>query len=196
LRNGREPIAALEVAFLDGVWRLAIRIEGRDETVAAVAGRIGAMAGGDVTRVDGSESASWWASYVAQQLVAASEDAILVRCGVRPKETEILATGMSAAFSELGVSAPYLAASPGLGVVVARLDFGSGSEGSAGSLAELQGILLGLAETATILSAPPSWKQGIDVWGRLPEGFDVMRSLREQFDPKRTINPGRFAGFL
>ena len=31
---------------------------------------------------------------------------------------------------------------------------------------------------STILAAPPSWKQGIDVWGRLPEGFDVMRSLR------------------
>ena len=38
LRNSREPIAALEVAFFDGAWRLAARIEGRDETVAAVAG--------------------------------------------------------------------------------------------------------------------------------------------------------------
>ena len=48
LRNGREPIAALEVAFLDGAWHLAARIEGRDETVDAVAGRIEAIAGGDV----------------------------------------------------------------------------------------------------------------------------------------------------
>jgi len=103
---------------------------------------------------------------------------------------------MAAALSELGVSTPYVAASPGLGVVLARLNFGSEIKGSAGSLADVQGILLGLAETATILSAPPSWKQGLDVWGRVPEGFDVMRSLREQFDPKRTINPGRFAGFL
>jgi glycolate oxidase FAD binding subunit len=196
LRSGREPIAALEVAFLDGAWRLATRIEGRDETVAAVAGRISAMAGGDVTRVDGPESASWWASYVAQQRVADGEDAVLVRCGVRPKETAVLATGMAVALSELGVSTPYLAASPGLGTVVARLNFGSGSEGSAGTLADVQGIVLDLAETATILSAPPSWKKGLDVWGRLPEGFEVMRSLREQFDPKRTINPGRFAGFL
>jgi glycolate oxidase FAD binding subunit len=196
LHHGREPIASLAVAFLDGVWRLAARIEGRDETVAAVAGRIGAVVGGDVTRVDGPASASWWATYVAHQQAALDENAILVRCGVRPKKTEALATGMRAALSELGVSTSYLAASVGLGVVVARLDFGSGSEGSAGSLADVQDVLLGLAETATILSAPPSWKNGIDVWGRLPEGFDVMRSLREQFDPKRTINPGRFAGFL
>ncbi len=194
LRNGREPIAALEIAFLDGAWRLAARIEGRDETVAAVARRIGAIAEGDLTQVEGPESASWWATYIARQQVAQAEHAILVRCGVRPKETVVLATAMTAALSELGIAMPYLAASPGLGALVARLDLGG--EGAFRSLAEVQHILLGLADTVTILAAPPSWKEGIDVWGRLPEGFDVMRSLRAQFDPERTINPGRFAGFL
>jgi glycolate oxidase FAD binding subunit len=194
LRNGREPIAALEVAFLDGAWHLAARIEGRDETVAAVAGRIGAIAGGDVIRVAGLESANWWASYVAKQQIAHDENAVLVRCGARPKETAVLATEMAAALSEYGVATPYLAASPGLGAVVARLNFGN--KGSAAFLADLQGVLLGIADTVTILAAPPLWKHGIDVWGRIPEGFDVMRTLRGQFDPKRTINPGRFAGFL
>ena len=194
LRNSSEPIAALEVTYFEQAWRLAARIEGRDETVDAVAGRIGAIANGDVTRVEGPESASWWASYVAKQQVAQDENAVLVRCGVRPKETAVLVTGMAEALNEIGIATPYLAASPGLGAVVARLDFGS--EGSSSLLAEVQGVLLGLADTATILTAPPSWKHGIDVWGRLPEGFDVMQSLREQFDPQRTINPGRFAGFL
>jgi hypothetical protein len=173
---------------------VATRVEGRHETVAAVAARVAATAGGDVTQVEGSQSSSWWSSYVAMQRVLTDDDAVLVRCGVRPKETAVLATGMSATLSELGVATPYLAASPGLGAVVARLDLGN--EGSADVLAGVQGILLGLADTATILAAPPSWKRGIDVWGRLPEGFDVMRSLRQQFDPERTINPGRFAGFL
>jgi glycolate oxidase FAD binding subunit len=194
LRNSSEPIAALEVTYFEQAWRLAARIEGRDGTVDAVAGRIGAIANGDVTRVEGPESASWWASYVAKQQVAQDENAVLVRCGVRPKETAVLVTGMAEALNEIGIATPYLAASPGLGAVVARLDFGR--VGSSRLLAEAQGVLLGLADTATILTAPPSWKHGIDVWGRLPEGFDVMRSLREQFDPQRTINPGRFAGFL
>jgi glycolate oxidase FAD binding subunit len=198
LRDGGEPIAALEVTFLEGTWRLATRIEGRDETVAAVASRIGEKAGGDITRFDGSESANWWASYVARQQVADDENAVLVRCGVRPKETAVLATGMVEALNAAGIAAPYIAAAPGLGTIVARLDLGneSGRKGSPGQLADVQSILLDLAETATILAAPTSWKHGIDVWGRLPEGFDVMRSLRTQFDPERTINPGRFAGFL
>jgi glycolate oxidase FAD binding subunit len=194
LRDGAEPLAALEVAFLEGAWHLASRVEGRDETVAAVAGRISAMAGGDITRLNGSESASWWSCYVAKQQVSDGETAVLVRCGVRPKETTVLATGMAAALNRIGIATPYLAGSPGLGTVVAQLDFGS--KGSPGLLADVQAILLRLAETVTILAAPPAWKHGIDVWGRLPEGFEVMRSLRTQFDPERTINPGRFAGFL
>ena len=84
-------------------------------------------AGGDVTRLDGSESAAWWASYVAKHQVAVDENAVLVRCGVRPKETAVLATGMVAAHERTGVATPYLAASPGLGTVVARLDLGSGA---------------------------------------------------------------------
>jgi glycolate oxidase FAD binding subunit len=101
---------------------------------------------------------------------------------------------MLPALNGIGIPTPYLSSSPGLGIVVTRLDLGS--EGSAGLLADVQDILLDLAETVTILAAPPSWKHGIDVWGRLPEGFEVMRSLRAQFDPERTINPGRFAGYL
>ncbi len=77
---------------------------------------------------------------------------------------------------------------------MARLDLGA--EGSQEGLARVQGVLLSLADTVTILAAPPSWKGGIDVWGRVPEGFEVMQAIRQQFDPERTINPGRFAGFL
>ena len=87
-----------------------------------------------------------------------------------------------------------LAASPGLGTVTAGFDLGAA--GSAGKLAELQSMLIGLAGAVTILRAPASWKSGIDVWGRLPDGFEVMQALRAEFDPGRTINPGRFAGFL
>jgi glycolate oxidase FAD binding subunit len=69
-------------------------------------------------------------------------------------------------------------------------------DGSAARLAEVQRIALDLAESVTILSAPPAWKQGLDIWGATPAGLEVMTEIREQFDPKRTLNPGRFAGFL
>lgn len=193
LRSNQAGLAALEMTRLDGVWTLAARIEGREQTVDAIARQIVATVAGDVTRLDAEASRAWWEQFVAQQQ-ASPGGSVLIRCGVRPKETATLARGVTAAMEDLGISVPYIAASPGLGIVVVRLE--PGAQGSAAWLAEMQTLFLTLADTATILSAPPEWKRGIDVWGRLPEGFEVMKSLRQEFDPARTINPGRFAGFL
>lgn len=194
LHTGQEPLAALEVARLGDVWTTATRIEGREPTVDAIAKRVATVVAGDVTRLDASESETWWAGYVALQQPGDGGDAVVIRCGVRPRETATLSEGLTAAMASIGVTVSHLAASPGFGIVVARLHLGAA--GSAERIGEVQAILLGLADTATILAAPPDWKRGIDVWGRLPEGFEVMQSLRAEFDPERTVNPGRFAGFL
>jgi glycolate oxidase FAD binding subunit len=194
LHVAQESLAALEVARLDGVWTTAARIEGREPTVDMLAKRIATIITGEVSRLDATESAAWWAAYVARQQPVPGDDTVLVRCGARPRETATLAEGIVAALENLGIAVTHLAASPGIGVALARLDLGS--DGSADRLAEVQALLLGLSDTATILAAPSPWKQGLDVWGRLPEGFEVMESLRAEFDPARTVNPGRFAGFL
>jgi glycolate oxidase FAD binding subunit len=191
IRAGGEPIAALEVALRGVSWQTAARIEGCEQTVVAVAGRVSALTGGDVALLRDGESAAWWANYVAEQTPA---NDVRIRCGGRPKETATLAQGIVGAMATIGVPVVHLAASPAIGTVTIRLDLGA--SGSPARLADVQAILIGLAETTTILSAPPGWKRGLDVWGPLPDGFEIMRALREQFDPGRVINPGRFAGFL
>jgi len=40
-------------------------------------------------------------------------------------------------------------------------------------------------------SAPVKIKEKINVWGYLPGGVDIMRILKEKFDPKGIMNPGR-----
>jgi glycolate oxidase FAD binding subunit len=192
LRRDHLPLAALEVARRDSGWLLAVRIEGRAQTVDALAAKIERELGGE--RLRDAESAAWWASYVAAQRFSRDDDLVLIRCGGRPREAATLATGIAAASERLGIAAPLIAASPGSGAVVAAFDF-EGS-GSAERLAETQAVLLALAETVTILSAPSPWKAGIDIWGRQPDGIAVMRALREQFDSGRTVNPGRFVDFL
>ncbi|MCS6805473.1 MAG: FAD-binding oxidoreductase [Acidobacteriota bacterium] len=42
--------------------------------------------------------------------------------------------------------------------------------------------------------APTNIKQAIDVWGEVGSSIGLMRSLKQQFDPKRILNPGRFVG--
>jgi glycolate oxidase FAD binding subunit len=45
-------------------------------------------------------------------------------------------------------------------------------------------------------AAPPLLKREIDVFGTLRADFAIMQRLKEEFDPRGTLSPGRFAGRL
>jgi glycolate oxidase FAD binding subunit len=44
----------------------------------------------------------------------------------------------------------------------------------------------------TILSAPIAVKQKVDVWGYSGNALQIMRGIKEQFDGKNILSPGRF----
>jgi glycolate oxidase FAD binding subunit len=46
--------------------------------------------------------------------------------------------------------------------------------------------------SAVLLAAPPELKRAVGAWGRPPATIGLMRSLRDAFDPQRTISPGRY----
>ncbi|MBD2531057.1 FAD-binding oxidoreductase [Nostoc flagelliforme FACHB-838] len=46
----------------------------------------------------------------------------------------------------------------------------------------------------TILSAPVAVKEQIDVWGYTGNALPLMRRIKEQFDSKNILSPGRFVG--
>ncbi|MEH2162728.1 MAG: FAD-binding oxidoreductase [Nostoc sp.] len=46
----------------------------------------------------------------------------------------------------------------------------------------------------TILSAPMAVKEQIDVWGYTGNALPLMRRIKEQFDSKKILSPGRFVG--
>lgn len=48
---------------------------------------------------------------------------------------------------------------------------------------------------ATVIEVSPSGiKRGMDVFGDVGPSLPVMRRMKEQYDPARVLNPGRFAG--
>jgi glycolate oxidase FAD binding subunit len=47
-----------------------------------------------------------------------------------------------------------------------------------------------------LLDAPADLKRNLDIWGPTPAAFFLMRRIKQQFDPKRLMNPGRFVGRL
>jgi glycolate oxidase FAD binding subunit len=50
--------------------------------------------------------------------------------------------------------------------------------------------------TAVVLSAPPGQYPGLDHWGPVGDALELMRRVKDQFDPDRRMSPGRFVGGL
>jgi glycolate oxidase FAD binding subunit len=50
--------------------------------------------------------------------------------------------------------------------------------------------------TLVLAAAPAAVRADVDVFGALPQAFDVMRAIKERFDPDRRLNPGRYVGRL
>ncbi|MGG6292974.1 FAD-binding oxidoreductase [Leptolyngbya sp. AN02str] len=44
----------------------------------------------------------------------------------------------------------------------------------------------------TVLQAPPALKQQVDMWGYSGNALPIMQRLKQQFDPKGILSPGRF----
>ena len=45
-----------------------------------------------------------------------------------------------------------------------------------------------------LVDAPTDLKRNLDIWGPTPAAFFLMRRIKQQFDPHRLVNPGRFVG--
>jgi glycolate oxidase FAD binding subunit len=91
----------------------------------------------------------------------------------------------------------------GSGVVYLRLQPGSWDADGLGRLStlttRLRGFVRGEGGSLVLETAPVAALTGassIDPWGDVGSGFPVMRALKENLDPKGTLNPGRFVGRL
>lgn len=65
--------------------------------------------------------------------------------------------------------------------------------------AALPGLRAALAPydgSAVVLSAPPGIREGLDHWGPVGDSLDLMRTVKDQFDPEHLLSPGRFVGGL
>jgi glycolate oxidase FAD binding subunit len=99
--------------------------------------------------------------------------------------------------------APSIQAHAGSGVVYLKVQPESWEGAWPGRLGALVSRLRTFARgeggSVVLEAAPAAAKQGadgVDPWGDVGSGFPVMRALKENLDPKGTLNPGRFVGRL
>jgi glycolate oxidase FAD binding subunit len=98
---------------------------------------------------------------------------------------------LPAVLGELSPSAAVLY--PTLG-----LAFASGEPTSAASLVaglhDARVAVIAVGGSLVLCEAPVAVRRAFDPWGAPPPAIDLMRSLKERFDPDRRLSPGRFVG--
>jgi glycolate oxidase FAD binding subunit len=99
----------------------------------------------------------------------------------------------AAVTAQLHDVALHLRGSAGTGVLYAGLPGGTDPGSVVGVVSDLRAATRAGAGHCVVLTAPPAIRSRIDVWGHV-DGLDLMRRVKEQFDPRGILAPGRFVG--
>jgi glycolate oxidase FAD binding subunit len=97
-------------------------------------------------------------------------------------------------FRRLGESTGvrWQAVAQGTGLGWLRLET-SIAEAARKMLEDLRTVLESLGGSLVVLRRVRGLS-GVDTWGKCGDSFPVMLSVKQQFDPRKTLNPGRFVG--
>jgi glycolate oxidase FAD binding subunit len=126
-------------------------------------------------------------------------DRMLAGAGPTVLRAAVPATRLAATLAEaraaLGGLAPVSAtACAPLGVL--RLAVGEGDPARlAPAIERLRGFVAADDGSVVVERGPAALRAAIDPWGPVPApALDLMRALKQELDPRRTLNPGRFVG--
>ena len=143
----------------------------------------------DVEREDGNRSAAW-ASAAAQLEPDGEGESTLIKAST-------LLTGVAPWLEDAGRAAREMGltlrwrAHAGHGVIFARIT--GGQQATAGFIEHARAAAIRKSGSLVVLEAAPSLAASIDVWGEGP-AIDLMRRVKQRFDPEGILNPGRFVG--
>jgi glycolate oxidase FAD binding subunit len=63
-----------------------------------------------------------------------------------------------------------------------------------GTIARIRELARKAGGAAVVEHCPLPLKRRIDIWGDPPQGMELMRRVKQKFDPLGILNPGRFVG--
>ncbi len=173
--------AAIEVDWAPGDGSVRVLLEGRDEGVAGRAATVRGLLGETATESDDEPAPYPW------DVTATGDDR-----STALKLTFALSglTDVLSAAADTGVT---VRGSAGAGVAYAALPPGTPVDTARTALERLRDVCTGHGGSAVLVDAPADVKAGLDAWGPVP-ALDLMRRVKDQFDPDHRLAPGRFVG--
>jgi glycolate oxidase FAD binding subunit len=185
-----EPVAAAAIFSSDRL-DLGVRFEGFEAGVADQVARLlelSRKAGLAGERLDAPGAAAFRARHDAVR----ESGSLRVKLAAPPSRLpEMARSWLPALLGELspGAAAIY----PTLGIAFASGEPASGV-GLVAGLRDARAAIVAAGGSLVICEAPPAIRPAVDPWGPHPPSIDLMRALKERFDPERRLAPGRFVG--
>lgn len=163
---------------------LSARAVGRAGAVTAMIDSFAIHATTSADRLASAASRDHWQSLVDRY--AENDSSIVLALGTRPRDVEALAIEAEAILGPAGGS---MQVSPALGSVRIALPGNSGQSVEAGRAIGRLAVERGAVYV--LESAPAALRATLATWGEPPEGIELMRSVKRQFDPADVLNRGR-----
>ena len=122
----------------------------------------------------------------------AGDDGVGLKISAPPAELAGVLDSTLGACSRSGVT-PRITGHAGTGVTYVGLS-GGDEDARAGVVEELREIWQRRGGSLVVRDASPAFKERVEAWGHIGSRFEVTRRVKEKFDPRGILNPGRFVG--
>jgi glycolate oxidase FAD binding subunit len=188
---GVPGVAALRASHANAL--VAYWLAGTSAAVERTSRELDELIGQGKTRsLEGRDSTHWWASVSTTHLLENAHTH--VAASLSPSAVVEFVEHLQS-LGRRGTASVASLAYPTTGLVQAQLAGPTDAVLAAIEQARAAGVAAG--GSLVVHAAPPEVKQRVDVWGPVdPATFELMRRLKAEFDPKGTLNPGRFVGGL
>jgi glycolate oxidase FAD binding subunit len=189
--NAQLVPAAVEVDWpADGAGTFGVLLEG---TATGVEGRTAAAlqllgAGAEVAE---QTPPAWGAlPWDDDRAAGLRPTALKLTCALSGLAPVLESVRRSAAAAGVPVA---LRGSGGAGVVYGSIPADAAVDAVAAVVGQARAVCTEHGGSLVVLDGSPEMKAGVDTWGPVP-AIDLMRRVKERFDPERRLAPGRFVG--
>ena len=146
---------------------------------------LGQALGLTATTFQSTDDTTLWQQLRERMTLAPQPDGITCKIGVRPTAAIAVFQQIEAIVSSDWAGQVHIAS--GLGRLTC-------SSTAPEMLEQVRSLLQTHSGFLSILQAPASFKQQVEVWGYSGNALEVMRGLKRQFDPQFLLSPHRFVG--
>ena len=122
-----------------------------------------------------------------------ASDNVTLKVSFPPAELTGVLDSTVGACSRRGLDAPRVTGQAATGVAYVGLS-GGDEDGRVAVAEELREIWVRRGGSVVVREAPVSFKKRVEVWGPMGTRLELTRRLKEKFDPRGIMNPGRFVG--